>query len=603
MPESTSGVPTLTIKVAGSELSAELAGRVSNVKLEQSLEDHHTFEMEVLANVGAFGDTSSDALDFFHDKIGMDLSVEFLEPRQDKTMIWNGLVTGVQARIDEQAAYIVVVRGNSNTILMDGNPRNAMSQESKLSDVASKLIGDAGLTADVEATKTTYPFLYQDGESDYRFLRRSLATEGKYLFWDGKDKKVLVKAKPSLDNLDLTMLNDLNDFSVEARMMPMKSAVTTWDQKTAQVVLSSVTPEKKGPPLVEKALKASDSNFNSVGDRWPETPGFDLSTLDEDSAGLARTLASRTVTGRGHSVRVDVRAGVVVNVGGVSDKYSGKYLVTEVVHHIDSQGYRNEFRCLPQDIAGPRRYPQPQRTQFRVGRITNIEPGDNMGYMARVVWSYSHGGQDAGTESGWLRVLMPHAGADHGFAWLPELDDEVLVAFEGNDLSKGIILGSLYNGQNMGPAEEIADGLPENNLKVITTRSGHKLTFCDEAGAEYIELVSSNAECSLKFDVAGPAIIIHTEGGLKVTSTEAMSFESQDSITFKAGKDIELEATGDINSTSTGKTVLKGSEVNTDAQMKSSLKAGMQVEVKGGAGTVKASVSGVDVQGPLVKLN
>ena len=48
---------------------------------------------------------------------------------------------------------------------------------------------------------------------------------------------------------------------------------------------------------------------------------------------------------------------------------------------------------------------------------------------------------------------------------------------------------------------------------------------------------------------------------------------------------------------------IEGMEVNTSAQMKSSLKAGMQVEVKGGSGSVKAYAAGVDVTGPLVKLN
>jgi uncharacterized protein involved in type VI secretion and phage assembly len=79
-------------------------------------------------------------------------------------------------------------------------------------------------------------------------------------------------------------------------------------------------------------------------------------------------------------------------------------------------------------------------------------------------------------ESYWARVAVPMAGAGRGTYFIPEVGDEVLVAFERDDLRFPYVVGSLWNSKDRPPVSD-ADGT--NDIRVIRTRKGHKLTFDD----------------------------------------------------------------------------------------------------------------------------
>ncbi len=51
-------------------------------------------------------------------------------------------------------------------------------------------------------------------------------------------------------------------------------------------------------------------------------------------------------------------------------------------------------------------------------------------------------------ESDWVRVVQPAAGAGRGFYWLPEVSDEVLVAFERGEAHRPYVVGALWNGKD-----------------------------------------------------------------------------------------------------------------------------------------------------------
>lgn len=99
--------------------------------------------------------------------------------------------------------------------------------------------------------------------------------------------------------------------------------------------------------------------------------------------------------------------------------------------------------------------------------VTNIKDPDGVGRIkVKFPWL---SGED---ESAWARVLTPMAGEDRGFYFLPEVDDEVLVAFEHGDIAFPYILGSLWNGKDKPPLKN-DDG--KNNKRMIKSRSAIKL--------------------------------------------------------------------------------------------------------------------------------
>src|SRR2546426_9457473 len=75
------------------------------------------------------------------------------------------------------------------------------------------------------------------------------------------------------------------------------------------------------------------------------------------------------------------------------------------------------------------------------GIVTNNEDPDGLG---RVKIRFPWLSED--NESWWARIAAPMAGKERGAYFLPEVDDEVLVAFEHGDVNFPYVLGALWNG-------------------------------------------------------------------------------------------------------------------------------------------------------------
>lgn len=113
-----------------------------------------------------------------------------------------------------------------------------------------------------------------------------------------------------------------------------------------------------------------------------------------------------------------------------------------------------------------------------IGIVTNNKDPDGLG---RVKVKFPWLSQTE--ESYWARIVTPMAGNDRGIYFLPEIDDEVLVAFEQGDMNVPYILGALWNGKDKPPVKN-DDG--KNNQRVIKSRSGHQIILDDTEGEEKI---------------------------------------------------------------------------------------------------------------------
>ncbi len=93
-------------------------------------------------------------------------------------------------------------------------------------------------------------------------------------------------------------------------------------------------------------------------------------------------------------------------------------------------------------------------------------------------------------ETTWARLITGHAGAGRGSLMLPEVGDEVAIAFEGGDPERPYIVGSLWNGVQQPPTQGFWEGgtnggeFAGNNIKRLVTKSGHRITTVDTSGQE-----------------------------------------------------------------------------------------------------------------------
>ena len=188
-----------------------------------------------------------------------------------------------------------------------------------------------------------------------------------------------------------------------------------------------------------------------------------------------------------------------------------------------------------------------------VGVVTNNQDPDGLGRVkVRFPWLSDE------DESHWARVVTPMAGNQRGLYFLPEVDDEVLVAFQHGDIRFPYILGALWNGKDKPP--ESNDGA--NNLRTIKSRSGHIIRLDDTDGAEKIEIIdkvrrtalSSTPLRTLSLLAADADITIRSASSKLILQGNGIEMKSQAGVKVEASQGMELKAGSQLN--------IKGSVVN-----------------------------------------
>ena len=184
-----------------------------------------------------------------------------------------------------------------------------------------------------------------------------------------------------------------------------------------------------------------------------------------------------------------------------------------------------------------------------IGVVTNNEGDAGKGQIkVKLPWRDHQ-------ESFWVRLAVPMAGADRGTYFVPEVGDEVLLAFDQGDIRHPYMIGALWNGQDS-PPQTNADG--ENNVRQIRSRSGHELTFDDTAGAEAIEIKtagghiirlddsSGSEKIEIKDSTGSNKIIIDSaKGSMELESAQSLKIKSN-SIDIEAGASMNIKASGTL---------------------------------------------------------
>jgi len=144
-------------------------------------------------------------------------------------------------------------------------------------------------------------------------------------------------------------------------------------------------------------------------------------------------------------------------------------------------------------------------------------------------------------DSYWARLATPMAGATRGLVMIPEIGDEVLVAFEREDLRFPYILGALWNGQDKPP---IANTDGKNDKRKLVSRKNHYLLF-DDGSQGVVELAHEKGR-KVTFDDNG--IVVQDENGnlVKIDSSGGdMTLQANGKLNITAAS-ISIQATGTL---------------------------------------------------------
>jgi uncharacterized protein involved in type VI secretion and phage assembly len=171
--------------------------------------------------------------------------------------------------------------------------------------------------------------------------------------------------------------------------------------------------------------------------------------------------------------------------------------------------------------------------------VSDVKDPDGQGRV-RITLPWSPDGDGKRYEA-WARLSTLMAGGNRGSWFVPDVGDEVLIAFQAGDPRWPYVIGGLWNGKDAPP--ESMDGNGDNDLKVIRSRNGVRIELNDKDGQE--------------------SLIVETPGGQKITLKDSpASIELVDS----GGNSVKLESSG-ITVTASGQVEIKAATAKVSASM------------------------------------
>lgn len=202
---------------------------------------------------------------------------------------------------------------------------------------------------------------------------------------------------------------------------------------------------------------------------------------------------------------------------------------------------------------GPAAGPSGQVHGVVTGVVTNNQDPEKLGRVRlRFPWLSSS------EESAWARVASPMAGRDRGLWTLPEVDDEVLVAFERGDPRFPYVLGALWSSKAP-PPETNED--KKNDVRVLRSRSGHEVRLDDADGEESIRIVDASGRNSIVISTKDDSITLQAEGDVLVRSAGGTLVLEGKGIELKSDEGVKVEAARGLEMKAGGQVTVKGSTI------------------------------------------
>jgi len=612
-------IPEPLLQIDGTNASADLLNDILQITVEESLQLPGMFTL-VIRNDYFPGLTAEET--WKHQSlfaIGKKIKIGFVSSTTqnadfedaEQGYVLEGEITAIETEFTSGSQAPIVIRGYDVSHRLHRGRFNRSFQNVTDSDVVNQIIGESGISAGtVTSTTIVHDYVFQENQTNMEFLRERAARLGFELYV--QDGKLNFRQPAQNESLSLKWLEDIHNFRVRVSSAEQVSSVEVrgWDYTTKKAIVSTASTEQV-ITTTDNGKGSSSSTKFSVQPKMivVDQPVFSVNEAQKIAQALCNELGGEFVAadavGEGNP---NIRPGKAIKLTDMGS-YSGSYYVTETRHLFHDRKYITEFsvRGLRSGdllaTLSPQTHLQAGQTLL-VGVVSNNKDPKGWGRV-RVKFptlTEEH-------ESNWARVVSVGAGPSRGFDCLPEVNDEVLVAFEHGDIHRPYVIGGVWNGTDA-PPETVNDTVVGGKVRLRTfkTRVGHKLQFVEEdkgtkKGA-YLQTVDGH---NLRMNDSDKFAELETTGGHKFRcddSNKTISLTSTGDITVKSGTtgtakkisvnggEIALTATQKITLTVGGTSIeLTPSGITMRTTGTLSVQAGSSISVQSG-GSLSANAGG-----------
>lgn len=590
----------------------------TRLRIEQSLFAHHRFELEV-----PFEELENPDELFFHqahqDVCGKGITFSF-EPVLEKgsfDFAFKGIVTEIALKNTDSMVNVFVLKGYSPTILMEDCQTRKTFIDQSIGQIAEAVLGKYPRNMLRRQLNPKHsdklPYVVQYNETNFAFLNRLAAEYGEWFYYNGKELTMGEPASSKAINFEVNGIQTCN-MSVSLRPSQFKLANYNYEQDEHYVSASKDQSVDGLGKFSSFALDESEKLFGQASEQTLAKPFQSQREVDEAAKTQKAVGANFLVDFRGSGESPDFMVGSVLDVSGVRPKKDGqtkdsfgKYRVIEITHEVDGNGnYGNHFKAIPESAAYPPANPQvahPAAHSDLAKVIDNDDPEKLGRVRVEFLWPSN------GKESVWMRVGHPYTGEGKGMVFIPEVEAQVMVAYQDKCPQMPYVATSLYHKHS---SERYTS--TDNYLKKILFKGGNMLSFLDDPDKDLQQIMITNAD---KMDKASLIITFTENGQIELQTQGDILLKAKKNISLKANNisleaqgNISLEATGiklkankNIEQEATASLKLKGLEISVEADTNVEITANAQLKLASAATTDISGGAMVKVAAAIIKLN
>lgn len=547
---------TFRVEIDDQPIAEDLAGMIVSAVVDDSLVQPDLFSVTfrdpdrvVVSKTGVqFGSAVTLAIVSNAEPVGRELL--------------RGEVTALEAEVTPGGTF-TVIRGYDHSHRLFRGRVTETYRNVTAADVAGRVARRAGLDiGTIVDTDVVYDHVSQHNQSDWEFLTQLAASIG---YTVGVVDTALdfapappAAAGPTIGGFDA---DDPLQLVPGANLLQLRAVVTSAEQ-ASRVSVRGWSPSHK-----ERVVGVADAGTTSA-------------SIEVDPAGLAAAfgstefVATRTpyrsqddVDGAARAIgeqlggafaelegicrgNPDVRAGAAVALGLVGPPFDGRYTVTTTRHLYEpTEGYVTMFTVSGRQdrsllgLASGAPAPRAGRVAGVVPAIvTNVNDPDELGRVKLALpWladSY---------ETDWARVVQAGAGPQRGAVVVPEVDDEVLAAFDQGDLRSPYVVGGLYNGVD---PPQLGDGFVDAAAGAVTRRGftskhGHAVVFGDSDADDGISIVTAGGRLIVHLDQQAGKVTIESDGDLHLGAQRAVTIEAGTELALQGGR-VSIDSDSDV---------------------------------------------------------
>lgn len=338
--------PDLKIKIEGQYLPLEVEIDVQNVTVSDYHNGASTFCLDI-----SIWDADQQEFKYIDEDVfavGKKCEIMLGYDEEEITSIIKGEITTWEPEFNESETATLKVQGYDSLHRFRRGRNIRTFTEMKDSDIAQQIAGELSLQAQVDNSEVTHAYLLQNNLTDIDFLaeragriRYELFIEDGTLHFrktaNNEDNVVTLEYGLSLRSFypRLNSLSQVSEIIVQG-WDPINKQPITGNARSGDEV-SKMGGSQLGAGLTESAFFESQTVI-------VDNPIFNEGEANQIAKGKFNEMVVAFISGEGTTIgNPDIRAGQVIKLLGLGERFSGLYYLTSVTHILDSEGYVTKF--------------------------------------------------------------------------------------------------------------------------------------------------------------------------------------------------------------------------------------------------------------------